>query len=115
MRSMSAPIGPHDEQGDERRQREQQAYPGELEAAYLVQVDDVERHDQAVADEVDDDRREQVLALARQVLPEGPKRRPVAGCGGRRHQATLSSRSDTLKRISAAAATSDSLRGGGFA
>ena len=39
------------------------------------------RNEVGVADEVDDDRRQQVLALTRQVVPEGAQRRPVARSG----------------------------------
>ena len=106
---------PDDEQSDKSRQGQQQTDPGQLEPPYLVQVDDVERHDQAVPDEVDDDRRQEELALARQVVPERAQREPADRSRRRRHQASLASGTDSLNRISGARTTSDTLRGGGFA
>ena len=65
---------PDDQEADQRRQREQQTGVAEREAAHLVQVDDVERQHQAGADELEDDHREQQLALTGQVVPERAER-----------------------------------------
>jgi hypothetical protein len=66
-----------DEQADEGRDREQQPDVGQLEATDLVQVHHVERHDEAGADEVHDDGRQQEPSLTGQVGPERGQRRPL--------------------------------------
>ena len=71
---MASPARADDQQAEERGEPEHQAHVAQREAAHLVQVDDVERQHQTGADELEDDDREQELALARQVVPERAER-----------------------------------------
>ena len=78
-------------------ERQQQAHRLERDAAHLVEVDDHERQDEARADRLEDDGRDEQLALARQVVPERGQPRSGRGRAGRAHRGSLPCRTDSRR------------------
>ena len=91
------PDGRDDGDAHARLECEQQPHGLEGDAADLVEVDDHERQDEARADRLEDDRRDEQLAVAGQVMPE--RREPRCGGGRAGHPPSLAAGTDGGRAI----------------